>query len=371
MSKVTIEHHRCLLRLRWQYSGKRHTLSLDVTDDAIGLGMAKMKASEIERDIAAGYFDTTLLKYKPRTRGKNATEITAPNLFKSFTQAMSKEKDLTLGALCKYEAALSHLEKFLNIQANLVSIEKANNFKALLLEQVSSSTAKSYLWLIQSCWTWAKGKYHIADSNPWAGLAAKIKPSPKQKVKPFSEKDVRAILEIFERHKYYSHYFPMVAFLFGVACRFGEAAALRWKHLSDDFTVVWIGESISRGNLRKKTKTGRAREVVLSPGLVSMLQSLYEQRQTDPNDLIFPAPRGGSMHDRNFRRVWLKVLKMMAIEYRKPYSTRHTGVTHALLNGVNFLNVAHQAGNNPKVLFENYAGVIESKSIFCDWLENI
>ncbi|WP_156804774.1 hypothetical protein [Synechococcus sp. PCC 6312] len=50
MSKVTIEHHRGLLRLRWQYSGKRHTLSLGVKDDAIGRGMVQIKASEIERD---------------------------------------------------------------------------------------------------------------------------------------------------------------------------------------------------------------------------------------------------------------------------------------------------------------------------------
>ena len=94
MSKVTIEHHRGLLRLRWHHSGKLHTLSLGVRDDAIGKSMAEIKASEIERDIAAGYFDTTLLKYKPRTRGKNATELSCPELFQAYTQAMVKDKAL-------------------------------------------------------------------------------------------------------------------------------------------------------------------------------------------------------------------------------------------------------------------------------------
>ena len=55
-----------------------------------------------------------------------------------------------------------------------------------------------------------------------------------------------------------------VAVLFGVGCRFGEAAGLKWKHLGAGFSRVWLGESISRGH-PKSTKTGRARTVVLSP----------------------------------------------------------------------------------------------------------
>jgi integrase len=42
-----------------------------VSNDAMGQPVAKQKAAQIKLDIQAGYFDPTLLKYKPRTRGKN------------------------------------------------------------------------------------------------------------------------------------------------------------------------------------------------------------------------------------------------------------------------------------------------------------
>lgn len=151
----------------------------------------------------------------------------------------------------------------------------------------------------------------------------------------------------------------MVCFLFGAGARFGEVAELRWRHLSSDFSEVWIGESISRGNHRPKTKTGKPREIVLSPVLVMMLKDLYPKRQPKPEHLIFPTPKGGVMNDQNFRkRAWKKVLGRLGVDCRKPYSTRYIAVSHALANGADPLQVASQSGHNPKILYKNYASVI-------------
>jgi integrase len=46
-------------------------ISCGVNDDPTGRAVAKQKASQIELDIQAGYFDPTLLKYKPRSWGQN------------------------------------------------------------------------------------------------------------------------------------------------------------------------------------------------------------------------------------------------------------------------------------------------------------
>jgi integrase len=48
--------------------------------------LAKQKAAQIELDLSAGYFDATLLKYKPRILGKTATEISAVELFERFAE---------------------------------------------------------------------------------------------------------------------------------------------------------------------------------------------------------------------------------------------------------------------------------------------
>jgi integrase len=98
-------------------------------DSVVGRSKAKQVAGRIEQDIATGHFDPTLLAYKPRKLGKTRTELSCPELFQAYTQAMSKEKGLSPGALCKYEAVLSHLEKFLNIQANLVSTKRLITLK--------------------------------------------------------------------------------------------------------------------------------------------------------------------------------------------------------------------------------------------------
>ncbi len=80
--------------------------------------------------------------------------------------------------------------------------------------------------------------------------------------KPFSQEEIKAIIQGFEQDKYYSHYVEFVEFLFGTGCRTGEAIGLCWKHLNEDCSTVWIGESLSRG-IRKATKTNRARTITL------------------------------------------------------------------------------------------------------------
>jgi integrase len=51
------------LKLRWWHEGKRYSLSLQLKDTAIYRAYAKEIAARIERDMQAGYFDRTLLKY--------------------------------------------------------------------------------------------------------------------------------------------------------------------------------------------------------------------------------------------------------------------------------------------------------------------
>ncbi|AFY61802.1 tyrosine-type recombinase/integrase [Synechococcus sp. PCC 6312] len=368
MFKVTIEKHGSRLQLRWQYLEKRYTLAVGMPDSVVGRSKAKQIAGRIEQDMATGHFDPTLLAYKPRKLGKTRTELSCPELFQAFTQAMSKEKGLSPGSLCRYQGVLAHLKRSLNIEAHAVSQQRAGNLTAVLMEQVCDRTTKEYLWLLESCWTWAKGKYHIGESNPWAGLASKIKASPRQKVKPFTEAEVKTILAAFKTNRYYSHYFEMICFLFGTGARLGEVAALRWKHLSSDFSLAWIGETISRGNHRKSTKTGKSREVILSPGLVAMLQSLHEKRKPKPDDLIFPSPKGKPMDDKNFRRrAWSTILKRLDIPYRKPYFSQHSVISHALANGASPLGVASQSGHDPRILFQNYASTIRNQSVFVEF----
>jgi integrase len=116
--KVSIGSNKGWLRLRWQHLGKKYSLYLGMRDSPTGRAMARQKASQIEADIYSGNFDPTLLKYRPRILGKNATEISAPELFERFSQAMKREKALCQGSLERYRGCLSHVRRSLNIPAH-------------------------------------------------------------------------------------------------------------------------------------------------------------------------------------------------------------------------------------------------------------
>jgi integrase len=207
MSTVYIEKHAGRLRLRWFYANKRYTLAVGVDDNATGRAVARQKAGQIDKDIAAGYFDPTLLKYRPQILGKNATVISCPELFERFMRTMEREKNLASGSMRRYVCILSHLRQCLDVSADTVRERLSGNFAAYLSERVSAVTVKSYLYTLSACWDWATDKYRIAPENPWPAQIARIKPQPKQKVKPFTTAEVRAILAAFALDRYYSHYY--------------------------------------------------------------------------------------------------------------------------------------------------------------------
>ncbi|WP_261226244.1 tyrosine recombinase XerC [Ancylothrix sp. D3o] len=188
----------------------------------------------------------------------------------------------------------------------------------------------------------------------------KVRVPPKQKAKPFTKEEITTIVAAFRSH--FPHYGDFVEFLFGTGCRTGEVIGLQWKHFNDDCSVAWIGESLSRG-IRKETKTGQARDIPMTPYLQQMLIS-RRPVEFNPDDLVFPAPQGGAIDDHNFRnRAWKPVLDELRIPYRKPYTTRHTLVSHALEKGMNPVNVAELTGHNVKTLYQHYAGVVNKTKL--------
>jgi integrase len=364
-SLVKVENDDGRLRLRFTHNGKRYTIAVGLPDSKINRLVAQQKAAQIKLDIASGNFDITLSKYKPpKTTSLKQKEVTVVQLFEQFTSTQSKAKELHTGSLCRYTATLKHLERYFpSKSAELIDQNDAEGFAQYLMAKVSTRTAKDYLILVQACWKWAE---QSLSHNPWSSIVSKVKPAPKQKVKPFTVAEVKAILEAFRNNRYYRHYTDFVTFLFGTGCRFGEAVALKWKYIDDDCSSVWIGESVSRGN-RKTTKTGKDRTITLTTKIAQMLKERRPERW-DPESLVFPAPTGKIINDHTFRRrAWKKILASLGIEYRKPYATRHTAISHALANGANPLAVAESTGHDPQILFKHYASVIQRSAVMIEF----
>ena len=357
---VSVEEFQNRLRLRWRFQGKRYALSIGLPDSKINRQVAQQKATIIELDIASGNFDATLKKYKPHTQNGQVLSIT--NLFEHFVEY--KTKRILSRSLEKYYATLGYLERYFENQTVAAIDEKAaERFTDWLTKQkLSPTVCRERLRLIRAAWDWGVTNDYVElkEPNPWVDEILRVRVSPKQMPKPFSREEITAIVEGFRSNRYYKYYADYVDFLFGTGCRTAEAIGLCWKHITDDCSSIWIGESLTRG-VRKSTKTNRARTI----GLSAKLQRMLLARRTEnpePEGLVFRAARGGAIDDHNFRnRAWTTILNELGINYRKPYNTRHTFISHALNMGMNPVEVAQLTGHDVQTLYENYAGSVNSR----------
>lgn len=369
--KVGIQNKKGWLILAWN-DGSRRTIATGIRADIAGAKkLAQKIATRIELDFLQrdeGHYDKTLLKYKPRLLGKSATEISVPELFNRYTKYQAKAKGLAQSGInSRYIALRKMLEKVLDVPANTIGKREAERFADACADTLQSDTAKARIWLLTSCWDWAKDKYHVTQQNPFRGLSDRFRSQPKKPKRPFSVAEVRAILNGFRSSRYYAHYADYAAFLLGVGTRPGEAAGLLWENVAPDFTSIYICQSFSRGVVGD-TKTKESRTVNLSPSIVAMLKRRMEAQQPKPSDLVFFTPNGLPIDDRNFRRrAWTMVLKDAGVKYRSPYKSRGTAASHSLAAGVDYISVAKALGNSPRVLHAHYSDIIESRSVFVDF----
>lgn len=344
------------LRLRWSYGGQRYTLSLGLPDNKSSRTIAELKARMIERDILAENFDSTLAKYKGEQR---SDELTISQLFEGFIKHKQGELSEEV-SLLKYWGLKGYLDQYFKGQpAKSLSEEKAFKFRDWLAKRIAPITLRERIALLRSCWRWAIKRKLISGENPW--LEVRVKVPPKQRAKAFSVEEKQKILAGFAEDRYACHYVDFVAFLLATGCRPGEAAGLRWEHLSDDCSEIWIGESWSRGR-QKATKTNQARGYELTQKLQEMLLNRKSKLVVRPSDRVFTSPKGFAIDDHNFRKTWVRILKVVNVPYRKPYTTRHTFVTHGIRKGVSPSAIAEITGHSEETLFRSYLGGVHGKS---------
>ncbi|MEG4802068.1 tyrosine-type recombinase/integrase [Microcoleus sp. ARI1-B5] len=347
---VNIEVFKDRLRLAWSWQGKRFWLYIGLPDTIVNRKAASMKASQIELDIASGNFDPSLVKYKPQKQ----ESISVSELFDQFVEY--KRRSISNGGLSKYLALQKHVSVFFKNKKSIsVSENVAENFRDWLAQKLEPVTVRERIVLINACWEWGLKKKLVVE-NPWADVHVSV--APKQRPEPFTLTEISAIIHKFRSAPELNHYADYVEFKFGVGLRTGEAAALLWRHCSPECSRIWIGESLSNGS-RKSTKTNKARTVPLTPRLQQLLLDRRPTIAHGPDDLIFTSTNGCAIDSKNFcNRYWKPVLAELGIDYRKPYNTRHTLISHGLEAGMNPVAIASLTGHNVRTLYENYAGLV-------------
>lgn len=357
--EVRIDVNKGWLRLRWSCQGKRHVMAVGMPDTPANRVLAAAKAAVIQTDILSGQFDKSLVKY----RYQASDSLTVCQLYQKYIDW--KRRQVTKRSLDKYLGLRSHVETYFGQrQADRVTEDHALDFRDWLMKRLSPLTARQRIGMMRSCWAWGIGKKLVSD-NPWKNV--RVKAPPKQRPRPFTQDEYKRIIDTFR--ELHPHYLDFIQFLMGVGCRPGEAAGLRWCHLSENCDRIWIGESWGRGE-RKPTKTNESRAFKLSPDLAEMLRARRPATARD-DDLVFTSSEGKPIDDHNFRRRhWTPALDVASVPYRKPYNTRHSFISQALDQGWSVSEIASITGNSEETILRHYTGSVrgetELRSVWSD-----
>lgn len=373
---VGIESFQGRLRLhlpRAWYGGRNKYLSLGLDDTPENRVLAETKATQIAVDYKLGQFDPTLDRYRPRTHlipvatQESVVQMTLSELWGKYVDF----KTPTVSPSTARSVFQPVTRKLAKVPKNL-SLDDGVAIRDWLLKTTSPDSSRRILMHLNAAMKWAK-KSGLIEFNSFDGLYNQIKLSKSQQsgefeVHPFTRDERDAIIAAFENDQFvpkstrrdavHSNYAPYVKFLFYTGCRPSEVIGLRWKHIKDD--RILLQQSIVTGTNGRLEKTGLKTQDFRYFPINSQLRAILESikpENANPEDLVFPAPKGGYINTQNFAiRVWPKVLEGLGIPYRRPYQTRHTFITLCLENGIDAKDVAKWVGNSPEIIYKHYAG---------------
>lgn len=371
------------LVLRWRVKGYKEAFFLPtgLKDTPQNRALVRNKRDAIANDITLERFDPTLNAYRfNATRHSRLQVVDAGqkskyeydlldiwNKFKTFQEA-----HLEITTLKNTYRQVENKIKRLPTK----DLNDAAKIRDYLLANFAYSVAFETTNRFSQCCEWAMSSRLIPD-NPFEVLKlSKPKKSSEEEddFKAFTLEQRDIVIKAFEDDPVYSHYAPLVKFLFFTGCRSGEAFALRWEDINDNCTQIIINKSCNYLSVTKGTKNGKKRTFVtqLNSKLNQLLLELKKEA-TDKQQLIFTTKEGRPITSNYFRKIWkgrsytknnkkyeyAGVVTRLEQEgkipsYLKQYATRHTFGTWAIASGITPEKVAKLMGDDINTVLTYY-----------------
>jgi integrase len=361
--KVGIRNSNERLQLVFTYGGKRHFVSLGLSNSPVNQVLAQEKAFQIQRDIEYGEFDPTYEKYRvqPVLKIVEATPDpldSTPELGALWAKYIEVRKPgKSPSTIRMYDWIADHIDRCPH--------QSPSNAQAVFdwfVGHVPADSAKRLIMQLSACCKWAK-KSALLDSNPFAGMASEIKvkksSNEEEEINPFTRQERDRIIATFKTNRYYKRYAPFIEFLFFTGCRPSEAIALQWKHITSS-TVLFEQAVVDGGRegliLKKGLKTQDKRKFPVNAQLSALLEKLRPETY-NPEALVFPSPKSKFIDWHNFtNRAWSAILESLPdIEYRNPYQTRHTFCSLCREQDIASIQLAKWVGNSAAMIDRVYA----------------
>lgn len=194
-----------------------------------------------------------------------------------------------------------------------------------------------------------------ADRHEFTVPMARIRPLkvPKSDVHPFSLDQVRLLIDAIRPD--YKNYLTTRFF---TGMRSGEIHGLKWKYVDFERRLILVREAIVGGE-EEYTKTDSSQRDIQMSQLV--YEALRRQQSTTGHLIYVFCNRAGAPVDTaNFtKRVWYPLLRLLDLDLRRPYQTRHTAASLWLAAGESPEWIARTLGHaSTEVLFAVYSRFI-------------
>jgi integrase len=237
-------------------------------------------------------------------------------------------------------------------------LDTAIEIRDWLLQHYAAETTRRYLMQCNACCEWAV-ESDLLPLNPFRGVGKQFR----RKVNSlayvgFTASERDTIITTFEvEHAFYA---PWVKFLFWTGCRPEEAAALKWEHVTPNYTQIRFSQAAPVDTKQAQaTKNWKTRDFPTNQRLQSLLKSLH-QPFTPASSLVLLGVEGGAFEYHNFQnRYWKPTVEALVeageVSIYLPQShARHTFITLAL-EYLPVKDVAYLVGNSPNVIYKYYA----------------
>lgn len=193
-----------------------------------------------------------------------------------------------------------------------------------------------------------EGALRFSYTSPFVGI--KTLKKARTDVHPFTIDEVKLILNTVRKD--FRSYFT-VRFFTGM--RTNEIDGLQWKYVDFKNRQIIIREGIVRGEMTNLKTDGSAREIDMTTLVYDALKQ--QEKRTKGMRYVFCSPEGYTLSHTNVtKRVWAPLLKLLGLEYRRPYEMRHTAATLWLASGEAPEYIARQMGHTTtEMLFRVYS----------------
>ncbi len=343
------------VRIQFQWQRKRHRKTVANEATPSNIRFASELLSNVKRAIKRGEFDYETFFPNSKRSENDSNVYTFKDACDDYVDA--KLSKLSPASASQYSNALSNVwQKIIDPATAFIDIDHATIAAAIGRHPWRSAKLyNNYLIPLRGVFDMQyRGEW--TASNPMIGIENdKVQ---KKKPDPLSIKEREKILEHMRKH-YPAPVHAYFLFAFSTGMRPEELIALRWSDI--DFPKkearVWRVRTF-RGTDRETTKTDVERDVFLiSHALVALkIMKPITCLGEDPHVFEHPVLRK-PWHDERAQRdtYWRPTLTALGIRWRRPYCTRHTYATVALMQGVTPAFIAKQLGHSLQELLSTYA----------------